>query len=387
MLYICLCKETYASGNEFGRKKFMQLQTIGQIRRKIIMPDKTLLSLLVTTCLLLVQVRSENFEENYLAADIYKIFNINPLTLKEGFGALDDYRKTGLFNLEKKVVKRLNDFLVDRTPSIDPDENLDLVNELYLIDLKNKVPSVSQNNQVRRLLLALRTLTGENKCNYYSFIVLSKNLQALGTNPKSIIENKNLRRIDKILAHYINQHVDECRSIYSEKFDAVTKNFDAEDARKLDVVLKSKIESAISDQKPDNLDKSRVERLYSAATFKIRGAHDFDPEEVYNSLREMSANDPDARYMVPVENEWRGSLTIRQDKFDQMYSKYIAEPCAHFRNEYGPDVFKPMDLDKKYSNKIQEDRADFYEAWFKFGLCIELLHQTRNDVKSYVSRL
>lgn len=336
----------------------------------------------VIICLLLGYVCPEDFKDDYRDADILQVFDLDLHLLSS---------RSSKFNpkLSKpSEIDRLNIFLVEGFLSGDPERNLDFVLEQLLLDQKNGVPSNDPSSQAKRLLLALSTLGSENRCSYYSYRILSSNYDAIRPVAKLIAQRNCVRRIDKILAYYINTEIKDCGSVYLGKFDVITERIDPEANRKLNAVFRSIIESAISDEHENNVDKSLAERLFNAATFKIRRSFRSEPEGIYSALRELSAGDPDAIYLTPVEDEITGLKVIREDKFERIFDEYITEPCKYFRRQYGPEVFEPISFANIFSPQLQEDRPDFYEAWFKFELCSELTYVAmgnlqKKDVKDY----
>lgn len=333
----------------------------------IIMSIGTLLSLLFIAHL--GSVRSEEFDKYYRAADLFDVLGIDAYTLGSRYSAV----REGYVG--PSATDKLNDYLTKCTISSDPDENLDLVLEQFTADLRAKSAPESRSNQSKRVLLALRTLVGANKCNYYSFRVLQQNARAIQVDAKSIIENKDLTRVGKILAHYINQHVKECRRVYFRKFDEITKKFDPKANQKLNAIFESTIEIATSDKYPNNLGKSQTERFYNAATYKFTGKFFTDLEGIYSALWEVIAKD---LKVTPHKNKNSGYPMIRWDVFNRIFNDYIREPCAYLRREYGPDVFEPIGFDSKYDGRVQEDRPDFYEAWLRYKLCGEPTIDPRN---------
>lgn len=339
------------------------------------------------TCLLLDRAISEEYDKQYEAEDIFQVFKISAYALGIRY-KIHPVGRDGLLRYEKNsVIERLNEFLETQTDSDDLDVNLDIILEQFLVDQRSLVQYHGPSSQAKRLLLALRTLDGENECNYYGYKVLSKNLEAIQRDISAIINNENLRRVDKIVAHCIKRHIRHCGDVYFTKFDEISEQLDQVRVNHLSAIYESTIKSATSDDHLINREKSLAERLYNAAAFKIKNAYDFDPENVLKVLKNLAANNPDARYLQPVMNEYSGVPRIRRDKFEKIFSEYFIEPCRYFRQQFGPDVFEPTSFDNKFYHMLRKDRADFYEAWYKYRLCSGLFDRRLRIMIEYADKL
>lgn len=71
----------------------------------------------------------------------------------------------------------------------------------------------------------------------------------------------NLRRIDKILVKYLNEHVKNCKQVYFTKFDSISKSLNRELLKRLDVVFRKSIERIKSKR---NGAANYAESLYKA---------------------------------------------------------------------------------------------------------------------------
>lgn len=270
-----------------------------------------------------------------------------------------------------KRMQNLNDFLVDRTDSTDPNENFDITLEELILNYKNAV-GPSKAIEAKRLFLALSTLNEENECSYYGFLVLDNNLRSMDPSIRSVIRNENLRRIEKILVHFINRHINNCREVYFKRFDEISKNLDPIKMERLNFLLEKPIKHLVSDERQTNQDKTYVERLFDVTTDSVSSQFEVASSHVYDTMIELVKGDADERFVRKVENERTGVPCIRNDKLYKLFQKYIAEPCAYYRQQLGPDVFEPALFDGMFDRYVEADRVDFYESWCKYRFCKQI---------------
>lgn len=119
----------------------------------------TLLTVLINATILVEVSSLEFYKRDFNDVDIFQVIEFDTNS-----------------HIRDKEIQKLNDFLVDRTDSVDPDENLDIVLEELILDLKNSLPYKSASVQAKRLILTLRTVRGDNLCSYYAVLILWKSL-------------------------------------------------------------------------------------------------------------------------------------------------------------------------------------------------------------------
>lgn len=318
-----------------------------------------LLTCLVHLCLLVGQI-SPTAENDLSSIDVFEASKIDVNYLR--FMHVDEGRTE---------FGKINDLLVERTKSVDPDTNLDIVLEQLLLDYKSKLPTNSRPIQAKRLFLSLSTLNKENECSRYGYLIISKNLDAMQTKVSSIKNGDKMRRIDEILAHHIRRHIDDCKRVYLKNFDVILKSLDKDEVNRVDKLLDKAIGSLTSDENFKDKDTNYVERLYSLASKEGGQTNGLEPSYIHDCIRDSAKADPNNEFSQLLGDGQRGLLRVRSEKlFDKLYSEYIVKPCEYFRQKLGPNVFKPIAFDIKFGqHQIQFNRVDFYETWLKYQLC------------------
>lgn len=315
---------------------------------------------LVISCLLVVQINSVA----KASVDLQKLDKYHALEVDAY-----DLKKLPWKGVQKSEIQKLNEFMIEKTDSADPDVNLDIVQKELDFQLKKKVPFGDLSIQAKRLILALRTLNGENECNEYGYLILRNNLDAIYSPTRAILRNEGARRIDKILAHYINRHVKNCREQYFKRFDQIYySSLDEVLLHRLDVFLDKAVKTITSDENERNAGKSYAQRLFDEAERGFLTSY-IKPSYMYNVMVESVKGHEEEKYMKKVENEKTGYPAINRKVFDRVFYETIAEPCKRLRALVGPDVFQPLLFDGFYHHQVQEERTDFYEALLKYELC------------------
>lgn len=315
------------------------------------------IALLFTVCLL-VLVDQTNTSE-YHGRDFTNVDVFNALKV-------DEYQMQGY------EMSRLNDFLIARTSSTDPVENLEIVMDGLISDNKKKNPDY-RAVQAKRLVSALSTLEGENECSYFSYLILYANFRALALRADKIIKNTGLKRIDRVVAHYIKKRLDNCRQVIFKNYDEISKNLDGTLMGHLDKLVASAMKKFTS--KKGNSDADYVERLFQVVSDPFSLPNNVELDNIYNVLKDLAQDDPDGSFVLPVENEHTGRKSINRGKFDQLYRKYIVKPCEYIEETFGPDVFEQAIFYSKFDRRVQADKVDFYETWLKYRLCSSYLFE------------
>lgn len=345
---------------------------------------KSFISYLIVSYLLVKTVYLEEYAKNFRDIDLFQAINVNPYILASRF-MLDYGRKRYLpVYEEKSEIGRLNDFLVDRTNSTDVAANLDILLEELIRDYKKNDPNISGSIEAKRLILALSTLKGDNKCNYYGCRIISNNYIAIDPDTDSIIANTNLRRIDKIFAYYIRDRMDNCRQVYFRKFDEIFKNANRDLIRRVDMFLGKAIEIFKSNH-PQFSGENYAEGLFKVLTYKISSLFEINSSYLANAIELSAKHDPNVKFLRPVEDERVGGPRLDRDKFDPLFHKYVTEPCSYFRRTFGPDVFEPMMFDSDFDRRVEYGRADFYEYWYKYKLCHRSFNYDLRRVVEYIN--
>lgn len=257
-------------------------------------------------------------------------------------------------------IEKLSNRLSDRVKSDEPSENLDFIIEELILDQKNKVPLDSKPIQAKRLVASLHFVKDENECNYFGYKILSNNFDAIRPN----LNGDNLRRIDKILVKYLNEHVKNCKQVYFTKFDSISKSLNREFLKRLDVVFRKSIERIKSER---NGAANYAESLYKAM-HKIHQALDFKPVDIYEALIEMT------------KLEGKDLKGLKRKNIEELFDEYIVKPCEYLRDQFGRDVFEPFIFDSKFYDQIESDRADFYETLFKYEMCYGSFKSERQEL-------
>lgn len=305
------------------------------------------------------------------AVSLFLVCQVNSREFKADFHDVDLFQATKIdhYNIRNSLeIQRINNLLVDRTKSTDPKENFDILLDELIKDSRNNVRPSNKSSQVKRMILALSTLDRENECTYYGYTVLSDVYYALGSPINSITRDENLRRIDKILQHYIRKHVENCETVYLSKFHEISKGLDLTQIEHLNTVVAKSIEDLTGENSVYRR-SSYPETLYNLATGGLLSSFEMKPEHIYADLTVLAKDDPDKKYLRRIEDERAGFPKFKEDKIESLFRKYIAKPCNYFRQKFGPDVFEPVTFDSIFQQRMEPERVDFYEAWVKYRLC------------------
>lgn len=268
----------------------------------------------------------------------------------------------------KNEMDNLNDLLESHTDSEDPDTNLDVVLKEFNSDIQKQVPYNSSPVQSKRLVLALRTLNGENECDYYSHEILLNNLMATGNRIRALSGSVSIRRIDRILKHYVDKHVENCGQVYFDKFDELSKNLDPNLVDHIDEFLRNEVEIRTSNKNPENAGKNYVEILYRNASHGGSEKFRLDTSYIYNALKYFAKGD--TSFLKPVKDGKSDALKVDKGKLSRLFQDHIAKPCNDYRQQLGPDVFEPVLFDKMFKDhQVRSDKPEFYRAWLMYRLC------------------
>lgn len=320
------------------------------------MLEHILVSVMLISCSTLVrEVRLEIFERDFNGVDVFQATQLDTYQLRRG-----------------AEMQKLNDLLIERTSSDDPNENLDIVLKELNAEQERTGSSKSQSVQAKRLILALRTLKGKDQCSYYAVVILRANLRAIGTPIRDIIENEHLRRVDEILAHCIKEYLDHCKDTWIRNYDHIFKSSGLDEVlmQRANILLERPIQQMTSDEFPENEGKTYIERIYNLIA-KNGILYEDKSIHVYNVIRELvKGKGPYERFVKPVEDcQESGVFHLREDKFAKLHEEYVAKPCKYIREIFGPDVFEPYLFQNLFEKRILNDRVDFYETCLKYRLC------------------
>lgn len=310
---------------------------------------------LVVSCLCLVA--QINWVTNADSVDKYRALEVDTFDISMS------YRSE-----KKSEIAKLNEFMIDKTDSTDPNVNLDIVEKEFDSQLEKKVPFDDLSVQAKRLLLALRTLEGKDECNHYSYLILKNNQRAIKSPARAIKRNEGARRIDKVLAHYINKHIKNCRDQYFQRYDQIYSALDKTLLHRIDVLLNDAVKTITSDENERNAGKSYAKRLFYGARHGLLTSY-VRPSYMYNVMVNSVKGSEEEKYMKKVENERTGYPALNLEVFGRVFRETVTQPCYKFRSLVGPDVFLPLLFDGLYHHEVQEERTDFYEALLKFQLC------------------
>lgn len=58
---------------------------------------------------------------------------------------------------------------------------------------------------------------------------------------------------------------------------------------------------------------------------------------------------------------------------------YIVEPCNYFIENFGPDVFEPATVVRKYLD-ANESNQEYYQAWSRYNICKVAVKETAKNI-------
>lgn len=348
-------------------KQIRMITWLFQYRIVILEENKTMLRvslskvrflMFLLVCLFLVdQIKLSSAERNFQDIDVFEIHKIRPRV----YPLSVDYFK-------KYELDKLNNFFIDKTDSIDAKENLDIILEQLILDYKNKVPFNDDAVKVKRLMLALMTIKGQDDECRYGHKILKTVLDATHSRYRLLVKGGAMKRVDKIVKFYIDEHTNDCTSTYLKNFDTISKNLDGLMEGRVNLFLRDTIELLTSGELRKIMGDNHKERLQFITEQRIGISFDMTSESIYNIMQELAKDDPNKKFLDISENERTGEFSIVKNKFGRLFDKYVAQPCDYYRKQLSQDVFAPVIFDNMFT-RIETNRVDFYEAWLKYDLC------------------
>lgn len=304
-------------------------------------------------CLLVTKFVACEYDPDIQKYDIFEAAHLN------GLAFIDDY------NL-------INKFLIDNTGSVEPNDNFDILLDRFIIDLKSRKPRISARMQATRLFLALSTINEESQCSSYSVNILFQNNNALENRLLDIKPNAVFKRTEKIVAFHILKHAIACQPLYMGRFNGLIGNLDRDSVRNVERFFSKAIQRYTSEPQGGlsaEITRTYVERLFNIIDDKIFTPYAINPEYIYDELKDVAKDDPQAEYLEPVENEREGKRLLDSEKFRELYREYISYPCRYYIDQLGPRIFNLISFDSKFYHEVQDYAVDFYEAWVRFKFC------------------
>lgn len=275
-----------------------------------------------------------------------------------------------------KAYQKLNDELIDKTNSKEPEENFKAARELYALHRKNKGVDKTQLD-ADELFLAMSTITDENICSDYTNGIL-KNVANQKRNDRSDDAYGSSRRVDKIYQIYFDKWAEKCGSSYPAILREKLAKMEKSKLKYLDTFFDEAIDKYVIKVDQWSSGKSEVDKLSDMATgfTYVKDVRSLD--YIIRKLREIAQTDPNAKSpedrTIFEEDEKEGWRLFKESKFKQ----YYAEPCKYYEDQLGTSVFVPSMLMYRKSKKVlYPNDPDFYRAWAKYKFCT-----TNNDIVS-----
>lgn len=277
-------------------------------------------------------------------------------------------------------LNKLNEFLVNNVNSEDPDENLKAVKEAFDKEYEeSKVSGAFKTmddfkqfhfTRGKKLFLALGTVLGNSRCTEYSSHILDQLDRATKHQVRKQTQpGENLRRVEKILKHYIELHKNICQKVYSGKVRAKLETMQNKEAiERVNIATNL----AINELTEDSRSASRAQKLYNAIS-RNKLASQVKPEHVILAMNTLARGDPEEKFLRPANFKLIGKAGVRQNKYKELFSKYLIKPCTYYTRQLEREVFEPANFDLKTGIDFDEDLEQFYEVWLRHKLCKSLL--------------
>lgn len=222
------------------------------------------------------------------------------------------------------------------------------------------------SNEAKRLFAALSTLEGDNLCNYYRYKTISKNFDAIKTDHLDRVrETSRESRIDKVLDHFIDKHVRDCKQTYFRKFDEMSRYLDGDLINRLNVLLGKAIENLTSD---NHSEKTYAEKLFDLATSSTAYKFELTPSYIYEAVKDSAKNELGDKSLELIGKGKVVSSGLERN-LKNIFHYWVIKPCRYFRKRFGPTVFESFLFDSEFDKQTESDRVDFYEALVKYRFC------------------
>lgn len=275
----------------------------------------------------------------------------------------------------------LNKLLQTAINSDEPEDNFNIVLEQYKKDLEKGLKSETKSMQAKRLFLALKTISEENRCSFASTQIIEHNDRAMERASRSRISSENgFKRVKTIFEKKATEHSRLCQREYNYRYEQFLSEMDPQQVSRVESFLKDVINRYTSDEMSINRTYNYKERLYhNIARVLYPQKALLDSSYIYESIAKLAitSNDPDLDQILPHKADKPGSSRFDWDKIKPKFEKYLVEPCEDYVRTFGPGVFGLADIDLNfYTEQTLSESENYYIGWLRYRLCDFFINQS-----------
>lgn len=292
--------------------------------------------------------------------------NANELLSQEEF----DVSNIDGQQLEDEFYK-LNEFLVAKTASADPEKNFNLVLEKYKSDSKRWFKKTSSDSmKAKRLFLAMGQITDQNRCEPRSYnILIQIDRATFDRSHRRLDPEGEVRRVERILLDYALKQKAQCHEAHLKQYMDKLATMEAERVKRVEGFLEPTIERLISEELEYNRSKSLVQRLYGIINEKSSSMSSRNPINILESLKQLTKDDSTAKIIQQIDNDADLKEALKKDpKVREVYNQNIVDPCRYYVNQLEP-IFKTEYFENKFQSSLDEGNPGYYGALTCYHLC------------------
>lgn len=261
-----------------------------------------------------------------------------------GFSSID----TGQLKPEElqKEVRKIYRMIMTKTRSSGGELNMDIIENLFRGPESNGFLGFGNNKRLvaaKKLLLSLKELGNERFCGKLGYRILVDVTKAMDSEPV-------MPRMVSIMRHFVGKHQSTCSHIYTKMLDDKLAKMDAEKLEKLESLFENTMKYTGLGMKVDTL-------------FSLIKMDQVGPSE--ENLTKSLTN---TLGMISSEGNYEEDMDsgkVIQDMFERTSRSYLVEPCNHYIENLGEDIFEP-NLAMISTHMFNSNEPQFYRSWAKY---------------------
>lgn len=176
---------------------------------------------------------------------------------------------------------------------------------------------------------ALENLADPKNCHLQGYRVISANVVG-ARGEEHLIEP--IRRVDKLVQHYMMEYNNVCYPLYSEMIKAKRQSLDPSVTRAVDAMVPEYIRQSAAGVRLQSFRQGEI-----CSEVKDEELEGFNP---YQTLKILAADDPDKKYLKSVPGAKDGTKVLDKKKVEELVDRYIFQPCIQFNNALGEEFYE-----------------------------------------------
>lgn len=284
---------------------------------------------------------------------------------------------------------KINEYLGQNVETDNVEENLKKAKELLEAEERRNALFNRGLIKTLRIFIKLNEIRDNSMCNMNSYSILLENNRILNGRIHKVGTKlpESLTRVESIIYKKTLYHAIECRRVYLREYVKIFSKIDMSYVRKMllfqDNVFGELlfIKGKLQDGTPKNEVIEVINQLNSLKSKRV--AH-----IAYDTLEELAHDDPEKKYLKLVYE--KNDVVLRSDKVNELFSRYLIEPCQYFRRELG-SIFVPYQYDRLilkpeqvYEPKCGQE-LKFFVSLSRFKFCKLLLDEQDLLLKNVIA--